>query len=664
MTLKTLKGVGPKRIQMLREKGIEDFNDLINTFPSRYDLRELRHFDDLSEGDAGYFKGTLESDPKVYFIRKNLSRLTFKARVDGRLFSVALFNQHYLSKALFNGCEVVIYAKKELNKKSMTAQKVMLHKSFEEGILPTYKISGISDKIFSNLVHQALDRVSKKSFKDPIPNTFMNQYHYKELYDAYFEIHTPTSKETLRKALERFRYADFLTYQIKVLLTREKRKSMAGAKKAIPDKLLEQVIKSLPFELSDSQKDAVTRIRHDLASNQPMRRMLQGDTGSGKTVVALLAAAIALSSNYQVAFMVPTEILATQQYESAIEMLKSMDKSIGLFTETHQDQALLEALSEGSLDMVVGTHRLFSKKVSYKNLGLVITDEQHRFGVNQRNKLTQKGEVPDILYLSATPIPRTLAQTLFGDMDIAIIERPKSYLDTLKTAVRTFKSERPAFNAIKRRLEKGEQVYVVAPTIEDTETLVGVKSLYKKLTTHFKAHKVLALHGKMKGDLKEKTLKAFKDGTVDILVTTTVIEVGIHVENATLMVVYHGERFGYAQLHQLRGRVGRGSREGACLILAKDSEEALQRLKILETTQDGFALSEIDLNRRGFGDIIGTRQSGLTELYLGKDSQDMVLFKRAFKDAHKIMTMAKEHFDKEASKLIKHLDTFEAVGVD
>jgi len=656
MTLKNLKGVGPKRLATLKDNGIETLNALVNTFPKRYDLRNIVQFDTLSVGETGYLKGTLASEPKVYFIRKNLSRLTFKATIDGRLFSVTLFNQHYLSKVLFKGSEVVIYAKKEPNKISMTAQKVLLYKSFEEGIVPLYGVSGLSDKIFSDLVEQAYHRLSKQFFKEWLLAELLTLRVLPEKKRAYREVHNPTVRSALEKALKRFRYKSFLTYQLKVLAARERRKQMSGAKKIVSDQRMHALKDRLSFELSPSQEKALEEIRQDMASFQPMRRMLQGDTGSGKTVVALLSALAAIDSGFQVAFMVPTEILASQQFRSALTLFEPMNLSVGLFTQTHQDERVLEKLSTGALDLIIGTHKLFARDVNYDNLGLVITDEQHRFGVNQRRNLSDKGVVPDILYLSATPIPRTLAQTLFGDMDISVIERPETYLSNLQTAVRTLKSEENAFKAIERRLASKEQVYIVAPTIEDTDTLIGVNSLCKRIKKRFEIYSVAPLHGKMKGDAKERNLNAFKAGTIDILVTTTVIEVGIHIENATLMVVYHAERFGYAQLHQLRGRVGRGNKQGACLFMAKENDDRLERLKIFESTQDGFELSEIDLNRRGFGDIIGTKQSGLSALNLGKGNEDRVLFKETYEDAHKVLKMAKDNQCEKASKLIDILN--------
>lgn len=653
MTLKDLKGIGPSRLKRLHEEGVASLNDLIERFPKRYDVRSVFKIDDVADGASAYLKGIIKHDVSVFFIRKNLSRLTFKAEIDGKTFTVALFNQHYLKKSLKTGDEVAIYAKVEHGKKTLTAQKVIRMDRFHEGITPVYGLSGIGDSILQSLVGQALRMVR---ISDPLPFGILDAYGYPARKEAITSVHFPRRMATLRKALARLRYEALLLYQLRVMDARMRRKHQKGASKTVSVRALNEAMATLPFALSPSQKTTLEAISIDLRSPSPMRRMLQGDTGSGKTVVALLSALMTVNAGFQAAFMAPTEILARQQYEDARALLGPLGVRVCLLTQGAKDeQATIHALQSGECDLAIGTHRLFSKDVAFHNLGLVITDEQHRFGVEQRKRLSSKGKVPDILYLSATPIPRTLAMTLFGDMDISTIERPPDRAASVKTAVRTMRSETAAMNAVERRLGRNEQVYVVAPTIDEQDILTGVKTLYKRYVKRFKGHTVKMLHGRLDSDDKASVLEAFKAGEVDILVTTTVVEVGIHAPGATLMVIYHGERFGYAQLHQLRGRVGREGSSGACVILSKDDPDTLKRLKILETTHDGFELSEIDLERRGFGDLVGTRQSGSLDILRQGEESDMALFEQARLDAEVLMDRHQQNPSGETAALIAHV---------
>ncbi|MFW5894633.1 MAG: ATP-dependent DNA helicase RecG [Bacillota bacterium] len=653
MTLSDLKGVGPSRLEHLETQGIESLTDLVETLPRRYDVRTIQSVDSLAPGEAAYLKGIIQGKVSVFFIRKNLSRLTFKALIDDKTYTIALFNQHYLKKTLNKGDTVVLYSKVDPEKRSLTAQKVIKFEHFKTGITPIYNISGIGDSTVRDLVNQALDKVDIDDF---IPEHILAAYRYPTKATALNEAHNPTRMSTLKKALARLRYETLLIYQLRVQDARQRRKNETGASKAIPSDLLDTVRDNLPFSLSDSQKEAIQTISDDLKSPSPMRRMLQGDTGSGKTIVALLAAYATIKAGYQAAFMAPTEILARQQYDDAVAFLSPLGVRVGLLIQgAKNNRETLEAVKTKAYDLVVGTHRLFSQDVEYTNLGLVITDEQHRFGVEQRKRLSSKGEIPDILYLSATPIPRTLAMTLFGDMDISTIKRPFNRAQSVKTAVRTLRSEKAAMNAIERRLSNHEQTYVVAPTIDEQETLKGVKTLYQKYRRHFKNSTVAMLHGRLSSDEKARVLKAFKEGRIDILITTTVVEVGIHAPGATLMVIYHGERFGYAQLHQLRGRVGREGKEGGCVILAKDDPDTMKRLKILETTHDGFELSEIDLKRRGFGDLVGIRQSGSMDILREENEGDMALFEQARLDADVLMEQFEKNPDASIRKLIDHV---------
>ena len=656
MALEDLKGLGPTRVDRLNEQGIHSLSDLVEYLPRRYDVRSISRIHEVENGTSCYLEGVISSDVSVFFIRKSLSRLTFKASVDGTVFTIAVFNQHYLKKTLSKGDTVALYAKVDHSKKTLTAQRVIKREHFMEGIIPVYNLSGISDKVVQKLVRQAFESIS--AWMDPVPSHLLDSYGYPKRHEALFAAHFPRTLPSLRKALARLRYEALLFYQLRVMGARRRRQHQKGTIKSISTDVLKEATCRLPFDLSPSQDAALDSILADLRDVSPMRRMLQGDTGSGKTVVAMLAAFATIRSGYQVAFMAPTEILAQQQYDEANAFLDTFGVEIRLLTQNASDERdTLDALEAGRCDLVVGTHRLFSDDVRFSALGLVITDEQHRFGVAQRKRLFSKGDIPDILYLSATPIPRTLAMTLFGDMDISTIERPSNRARSVETAVRTMRSEQAAMNAVARRLKRGEQVYVVAPTIDEQETLNGVKTLFRKYSERFRDQSVAMLHGRLSAQEKRETLKAFKDRSTDILVSTTVIEVGIHAPGATLMVIYHGERFGYAQLHQLRGRVGREGSNGACVILCKDDAWTVERLKILETTNDGFELSEVDLDRRGFGDLVGTRQSGSLDILRKDEEGDMALFEQASLDAEVIMERHERKASEETDRLIEHVNS-------
>ncbi len=655
MTLSNIKGIGKKREKLLNEQGIHTPWDLTMRFPVRYVHRRLADPSEVQAGGVFYLEGVVANQPNVFFIRKNLSRLTFKAKAGEHTYSVSVFNQHYLRRVLFEGVRIVLYGKFETNSRVVTAQKVFLRERFEEGILPVYNVAGVSDAQFSSFALSALKETGEVD--DIIPETLRKRRNLIDGNTLRKIAHSPETKQDLQDVHRRLKYEELLIYQLKSQYIKRLHQDAHGASKNVDDEALRRLKASLPFPLTASQNEAVSDIVTDMKSERAMQRMLQGDTGSGKTIVALLAAVACLSAGKQVVFMAPTEILARQHAKTLNGFLKDTPYEAALFTQSlasEERKRIEKSLASGEIPFIVGTHVLFSERTRYRDLGLLITDEQHRFGVEQRQQLKNKGLKADVLYLSATPIPRTLAMTLFGDMDVTTIDSPYGE-NRVRTAVASFAKESEVSRLLRETIERGEQAYLVAPRIEESAELYSVKSLYAKYRKRF-GEGIAMLHGKQNVEEKEDALEGFYRGEKTILVATSVVEVGVHVENATLMVVYNAERFGYAQLHQLRGRIGRNGREGRCLLLYEGDAEVRKRLEVMEKTSDGFLLSEYDLAHRGFGDLIGTMQSGDTPLKHVNLSEDMELLKTARKDAQSLL---KRYMETKDETLVPLFDTLE-----
>jgi len=634
MDLTRLKGVGPKRKQMLMENGIHTLDDVWMRFPHRYDERRLQSPFAL-EGESGYFEVKVVSRPRQHFIRRNLSRLLFDAEAESHRLRVTIFNQRYLARLIHPGARLVVHGRLEADGTSVLARRIFEKRRFQSGILPIYNLRGIADRTFNTLVKQALS-VREDTIRDPLPEDLRKQYRLLHFKDMAVLAHAPRHARDVHQVRRRLKYGELLAYQLKVQTLRYLRQQASGEGKRVEASLIDTFESSLPFTLSDPQKEAARTIFADLASPSPMRRLLQGDTGSGKTVVALLAAYLTIQAGYQVAFMAPTELLASQHARTAETLLGKHVRlarlSSGLRKEARD--AVRTQLRTHAVDFVVGTHALFTENTEYAKLGLVITDEQHRFGVNQRQRLSAKGELPDVLHLSATPIPRTLAMTLFGDMDITTIQGRPSGQKGVPTTVVDTPDELEA--ALSSELSKGGRVFVVAPRIDSDDTVEGVLSLQQHYRERFPG-KVALLHGRMSDEKKQQALSAFESGHKPLLVATTIIEVGIDIEAATAIGIHHAERFGFAQLHQLRGRVGRGRYPGRCFLLNQGDSTSRSRLEVLEHIHDGFELSERDLQHRGFGDLVGVRQSGAPYFQYADAFEDYHILRIAKSDAERLL---------------------------
>jgi len=641
MELTSIKGLGAKTESILIENGIKTPFDLVTFFPVRYAFFELSPIEEASPHELKWFEGVITKKPSVFNVRKNLTRITVEVSVKERVFTLVVFNQTYLLRLLNINEPIVFLAKVDLHYKQVTAQSIRLKRNFEEGIKPVYGIDHVGDQKMLDFIHQTLPGLMPK-FRDKIPSFLREKY--KLIYIKTFmqEVHEPTSEKNLKQVYRRLKYEELFLYQLKVQELKYLRGFQKGSQKHYDIDKVKAYINHLPFDLTQAQKQATNTLFKDLKSPHVMKRMLQGDTGSGKTVVAFLAMIAVITAGQQVAFMAPTEILANQHFDTFNTLFGNhkfiIERLTGSLNLSDRNR-VKKGLREGIIDAVIGTHALLSKDLSFQQLGLVITDEQHRFGVSQRDTLKHKGSNPDILYLSATPIPRTLAMTLFSDIDLTVIqEKPRGRM-TITTELAPLKQARKFNQMIESTLSKQEQIYIVAPRIDNDEdsSLVSTEQLYKYYKKTFPNTKIGLLHGKIKAKEKDGILKAFQARKIDILVSTTVIEVGIHVDYATLMLIFHAERFGYAQIHQLRGRVGRSHLQGQCILLYQGDEYTAERLSVLETTYDGFKLSEFDLKNRGFGDVLGTLQSGHKTFKYSNDFEDFKILKLAKDDAKEIV---------------------------
>lgn len=604
MELTDLKGLGPKSKEALNAHQIFHVEDLLLAMPKGYDERRIAaHI----EPTKAYYEATVTHPPKIFSVRASLKRLTFKADILSHSVTIALFNQTHWYGQLKPGTQIVVQG---LYQPSMVALKLQLKENFTPGIQPLYKRKGLSDRQLSKWIQAAFE-----TFRLPedLPLDLLEIYGLAPRHETIYSAHFPDGFH----AVDAF----FKRQKVAYLYHREKERFSVPTRQKLQSKKvhtasIDTAIKGLPFALTGAQRSVLDTVLDDFRAPFTQRRLIQGDTGSGKTVVAMLAGLSLIDDGYQVAFMAPTEILANQHFATFNQYFSGFGRA-ALITGSMDKAALektLEAIKNGVISVVFGTHILFSKKVHFKHLGLVVIDEQHRFGVNQRERLIAKGDSVDTISLSATPIPRTLALTLYKDMEVSSLkEVPKGRKD-VTTEVLQLKNAKSLDTVITETLKAGSQVFIIAPRIEDDAQLLSVERIEAYYTKRFKEASIGVLHGQQDSPTKHATLERFQAGAIQMLIATTVVEVGIDIQGATLMLIYHAERFGYAQLHQLRGRLGRHGQTGTCYLLYKGSPDMADRLAVLKTVTDGFELSEKDLQTRGFGTLFGTEQTGFNEL--------------------------------------------------
>ena len=614
--LSKVKGVGPKTELLLNKIGIYNIDDLVTHYPYRYDVLRRTDLKTVTDPEQKIVvDGKVESVPLVIRFRGGTNKLNFRLSTPSCMVGVSIFGRAFLKQNLPIGEKIIVIGKYDSSKNIINATDIKFGVLTNQDKIESvyHSTSGLSQKILSNAINNALMTYGNV-INDNIPKYLLDKYNFLNKKTALNIVHNPPNYDKLKEASMRLKYEELFEFMFKINYLRESNKKNNAGVERKTDKNIDSFIKTLPFELTNDQKKALDEIISDLSSNTRMNRLLQGDVGSGKTIVAILAMYYNYLCGYQSALMAPTEILAVQHYNNIKELFKDTPVVVELLTGsiTKKDKMpIYEDLKNGKINIIIGTHALIQEEVEYNNLGLVVTDEQHRFGVNQRSNLKNKGIKPDVLYMSATPIPRTYALTIYGDMDVSIIkEMPKGRLP-VKTKVFNNKQMKDVYKLMEEELINKHQIYVIAPLIEENEELdlTNVYTLRDKMNLIFgNRYNIDIVHGKMKAKEKDLIMGEFKQNIVNILISTTVIEVGVDVSNATMMVIFDANRFGLSTLHQLRGRVGRSSLQSKCLLIS-DNEDA-KRLEIMERENDGFVISEEDFKLRGSGDLFGTKQSG------------------------------------------------------
>lgn len=659
--LSVLPGVGPKSAEKFAKLGIETLQDLLLYFPFRYEDFQSKQVFDLEDGEKAVISGIVATPANVQYYGFKRNRLRFSIKQGEVVLAVNFFNQPYLADKIEVGATVAIFGKWDKAKASLTGMKLLAQ--VEDDLQPVYRVAqGISQTSLVKLIKTAFDQGLDLLIEENLPGVLLERYQLLSRVEAVRAMHFPKDLSEYRQALRRIKFEELFYFQMQLqVLKMESKDASNGLSIDWQKALLQEKKKQLPFSLTEAQERSLSEILSDLKSPTHMNRLLQGDVGSGKTVVAGLAMYAVYTAGYQSALMVPTEILAEQHFESLGQLFPEL--KLALLTgsmKVAERREILLAIETGTVDMVIGTHALIQDSVRYHRLGLVIVDEQHRFGVAQRRILREKGDNPDVLMMTATPIPRTLAITAFGDMDVSIIDQMPAGRKPIITRWVKHEQLEVVLEWIKKEVLKGAQVYFISPLIEESETLdlKNAIALEEELRTYFTdiAH-VSLLHGKMKSNEKETIMQAFKDKKVDILVSTTVIEVGVNVPNATIMIVMDADRFGLSQLHQLRGRVGRGDKQSYAVLVANPkTESGKQRMKIMTETTNGFVLAEEDLKMRGSGEIFGTRQSGIPEFQVADIIEDFPILEEARKVASQIVQKTDWRNDPDWHLVALHLE--------
>ena len=636
MDLELVKGVGKVTLEYLKKLQLFTINDLIEYYPFRYNIIRIIPVKEMIENEVCTIRGIVDCEPKTTYI-KRLNKLTFRVISDNYIINIVIFNRAFLKSQLKIGRMINITGKYDRKRNQFTASDINFEVINGSKIYPIYHlVNGLKNKVLTNIIREALG--TNIVLEDYIPDYLVNKYKFLDKTTAAKIIHNPDCSDNLKKAKIRTIYEEFFIFMFKMNYLKYKYTlDNVGIERVVDKNKVDEYIANLPFELTEDQASTVEDIYHDLTSKERMNRLILGDVGSGKTCVASIAMYINYLACYQSAMMAPTEILARQHYESIARDFDKLGIKVGLLVgslKKSEKNKVCEKLIKGEIDVLIGTHALISEGVEFNNLGLVITDEQHRFGVNQRSNLQNKGQMCDVLYLSATPIPRTYALTIYGDMDTSLIKtKPGGRKEIITKVVKT-RDIKDVLSSILEEIKNGHQIYVVAPLIEDEDgnsDLNDVIKLKEKFDMAFK-NKVRTeiLHGKMKNAEKDLVMEEYKNGNIKILISTTVIEVGVDVKNSTMMVIFNAERFGLATLHQLRGRVGRNDLQSYCYLI---SDKDVPRLKVMEESNDGFYISEKDFELRGEGDLFGTKQSGDMVFKMGNIKRDYTILVQCKNDA-------------------------------
>lgn len=654
--LEDIKGIGPKSLLALKALNLYTKDDVINYFPYRYNIYTPVKLRECSEGDTCTITGYVESAAKVFFIRKNLNKLSFAFNTGSELVNVTIFNRAYLKPNIRIKSYISVIGKYNRKSNTFMASDIKLTPITKTVIEPVYHLNhGIKRSNFKKLVDEILDNTVE--IKSNVPDYLIEKYNFINKKEAVTNVHKPKDINSLKKADLHLIYEELFNFMLKVSYLKEKnaRDGKFNIKSFDEDKV-NNFISNLPFNLTVGQMQAVSDIKGDFLSKKKMNRLILGDVGSGKTIVSFIALYMNMLAGYQGVLMAPTEILAVQHFDNMVGLFgdKLNIQLLTSSTKKGERNKILQNLKNGETQVLIGTHSLLNDELVYNNLGLVITDEQHRFGVNQRQTLQEKGKDVDVLYMSATPIPRTLALTIYGDMDITEIRTKPGGRKEIITKIFKNSELKNVLEKMLDEIKAGHQIYVVAPLIDDEEDeKMNVTSLKDKFDVAFNGMVTTGLlHGKMKPNQKDEVMNSFKNGDTKILISTTVIEVGVDVKNATMMVIFNAERFGLATLHQLRGRVGRNDMQSYCYLI---SDYDAERLKVLEQSNDGFYISEQDFKLRGGGDIFGIRQSGEQSFKIANLNRDYKILMQCKSDAEEFLKSKNLDDYKDQKEILENL---------
>ena len=647
MDIKNLHQVGEKTSKILNKLGIFTDDDLINYYPYRYNVYNFSN--ELIDNSTLIINVIIESNPIVSYIKKNFNRLSFRARYNERIFNVVIFNRAYLKTNLTIGKNITIIGKYDFKKNIFTSSDIKFNITNGQ-IEPVYHLTkGITNNTVSKLIK---DNFNNIYIKDSLPGNIISKYNLLSKKDALYNIHFANDLKMVHYAKNRLIYEELFDFSFKMNYFKNQNIRKDKEPKNIDINKINEFKKLLPFSLTTDQDNAYNEIVQDMSSNKKMNRLLLGDVGSGKTVVAVGAIYANFIAGFESTLMAPTEVLATQHYFSIKKILDKFNVAVELITGSmskKEKEAIYKRVQNKEIDLLIGTHSLLNENIIFNNLGLVITDEQHRFGVHQRFTLEDKSKCPDILYLSATPIPRTYAMTIYGDLDISYIKTKPTGRKDIITKVKKNSDIKEVLGLMLEQIKLGHQIYVVSPLVEEDESLnlTSINLLKEKLSLAFKnLFRIEIIHGKMKTSEKESIMNDFKNNQIKILIATTVIEVGIDVSNATMMVIFNAERFGLATLHQLRGRVGRSDLQSYCYLISDSDND---RLKVMEESNDGFYISQKDFEMRGHGDLFGVKQHGDMSFKLANLKNDYNILLFANEDAKKFID-SKEYLNNEYYK--------------
>ena len=647
MNIKNLHQVGEKTSKILNKLGIFTEDDLINYYPYRYNVYNFSN--ELIDNSTLIINVIIESNPIVSYIKKNFNRLSFRARYNERIFNVVIFNRAYLKTNLTIGKNITIIGKYDFKKNIFTASDIKFN-IINGQIEPVYHLTkGITNNTVSKIIK---DNFNNIYIKDSLPSNLVSKYNLLSKKDALYNIHFANDLKMVHYAKNRLIYEELFDFSFKMNYFKNQNIRKDKVPKNIDITKINEFKKLLPFSLTTDQDNAYNEIIQDMGSNKKMNRLLLGDVGSGKTVVAVGAIYANYIAGFESTLMAPTEVLATQHYFSIKKILDKYNVAVELITGSmskKEKEAIYKRVQNKEIDLLIGTHSLLNENIIFNNLGLVITDEQHRFGVHQRFTLEDKSKCPDILYLSATPIPRTYAMTIYGDLDISYIKTKPTGRKDIITKVKKNSDIKEVLGLMLEQIKLGHQIYVVSPLVEEDESLnlTSINLLKEKLSLAFKnLFRIEIIHGKMKTSEKESIMNDFKNNQIKILIATTVIEVGIDVSNATMMVIFNAERFGLATLHQLRGRVGRSDLQSYCYLISDSDNE---RLKVMEESNDGFYISQKDFEMRGHGDLFGVKQHGDMSFKLANLKNDYNILLFANEDAKQFID-SKEYLNNEYYK--------------